>query len=81
MTTLILATGLPAPREVVNAVYERTDGIPLHVEELLAALDDRSRLDGRAIRDAHVPDTIEDAVLARVARLSPDARESHGRAP
>ena len=75
VVTLILATGLPAPREVVNAVYERTDGIPLHVEELLAALDDKSRLDGRAIRDAHVPDTIEDAVLARVARLSPEARE------
>ncbi|HEU0242451.1 MAG TPA: LuxR C-terminal-related transcriptional regulator, partial [Candidatus Limnocylindrales bacterium] len=75
VVTLILATGLPAPREVVNAVYERTDGIPLHVEELLAALDDRARVDGRAIRDAHVPDTIEDAVLARVARLSPEARD------
>ena len=73
--TLILSTGLPAPREVVAAVFERTDGIPLHVEELLAALDDRARMDGRAIRDAHVPDTIEDAVLARVARLSPEARE------
>jgi DNA-binding CsgD family transcriptional regulator/tetratricopeptide (TPR) repeat protein len=75
VVTLILATGLPAPREVVDAVFERTDGIPLHVEELLAALDDRARIDGRAIREAHVPDTIEDAVLARVARLSPDARD------
>ena len=37
VTTLILGTGLPAPRAVVNAVYERTDGIPLHVEELLGA--------------------------------------------
>lgn len=33
MTTLILATGLPAPRDVVDAVFERTDGIPLHIEE------------------------------------------------
>jgi len=24
----------PAPREVASAVFERTDGIPLHVEEL-----------------------------------------------
>ena len=40
VTTLILGTGLPASREVVQAVYERTDGIPLHVEELLAALGD-----------------------------------------
>jgi DNA-binding CsgD family transcriptional regulator len=74
VTTLILATGLPAPREVVNAVHERTNGIPLHIEELLAALGDEARADGRAIREAVVPDTIEDAVLARVGRLSPKAR-------
>ena len=74
VVTLILGTGLPAPREVVNAVYERTDGIPLHIEELLGALDDEARTDGRAIRSAHVPDTIEDAVLARYARLSEDAK-------
>ena len=74
VVTLILGTGLPAPREVSSAVYERTDGIPLHVEELLAALDDEARTDGRAIRSAQVPDTIEDAVLARVMRLSDEAR-------
>jgi DNA-binding CsgD family transcriptional regulator len=55
-------------------VYERTNGIPLHVEELLAALEDVGAVDGRTIRDAHVPDTIEDAVLARYGRLSPEAR-------
>ena len=74
VTTLILGTGLPAPREVVGAVFARTDGIPLHIEELLAALGDAERSDGRAIRDAHVPETIEDAVLARFARLSRDAQ-------
>ncbi len=75
VTTLILGTGLPAPREVVNAVYQRTDGIPLHIEELLGALGEAARSDGRAIRDAVVPDTIEDAIVARAARLSDDARE------
>ena len=74
VTTLILGTGLPAPREVVAAIYERTDGIPLHIEELLAALRDVGAVDRRTIRDAHVPDTIEDAVLARYGRLSPEAR-------
>jgi DNA-binding CsgD family transcriptional regulator len=59
---------------VVSAVYERTDGIPLHVEELLGALGDDARSDGKAIRDAHVPSTIEDAVLARFGRLSEDAK-------
>ena len=74
MTTLILATGLPAPREVAAAVYERTDGIPLHIEELLGALGDEARVDGRAIREATVPPTIEDAVLARFEQLSPEGR-------
>ena len=74
VTTLILGTGLPASREVVAAVYERTNGIPLHIEELLAALGDAGAVDARTIRNAHVPDTIEDAVLARYGRLSPDAQ-------
>jgi DNA-binding CsgD family transcriptional regulator len=73
-TTLILGRDLPVPRDVVEAVHERTNGIPLHIEELLAALDDADRSDGRRIREAHVPDTIGDAVLARLARLSDDAR-------
>ena len=73
-TTLILGGELPAPREVVDAVYERTNGIPLHIEELLAVLDDDALSDGRRIHEAHVPDTIGDAVLARLGRLSDDAR-------
>jgi DNA-binding CsgD family transcriptional regulator/tetratricopeptide (TPR) repeat protein len=75
VTSLILSGDLPAPRDVVEAVHERTNGIPLHIEELLAALDDGARQDGRLIREATVPDTIGDAVLARLGRLSEDARE------
>ncbi|HEU5202687.1 MAG TPA: AAA family ATPase [Candidatus Limnocylindrales bacterium] len=74
VTTLILNTGLPAPREVVTAVYQRSDGIPLHIEELLGALGDDARTDGRAIRNAEVPDTIEDAIVARLSRLSHEAQ-------
>lgn len=73
-TTLILGGELPAPRDVVEAVHERTNGIPLHIEELLAALDEEARFDGRRIRAAHVPDTIGDAVLVRLDRLSDGAR-------
>jgi len=72
VATLILGTGFPAPRDVVDAVHERTNGIPLHIEELLAALG--SAVDGRSIRDAAVPGTIEDTVLARASRLSDEAR-------
>jgi DNA-binding CsgD family transcriptional regulator len=74
VTTLILDTGLPAPREVAEAVYERTDGIPLHIEELLGALGADARANGLAIREATVPDTIEDAVLARLSHRSPEAQ-------
>jgi DNA-binding CsgD family transcriptional regulator/tetratricopeptide (TPR) repeat protein len=74
MTTVMLATGLPAPRTVVDAVFERTDGIPLFIEELLGAIGDEARSDDRAIREASVPATIEDAVLARFARLSAEGR-------
>jgi DNA-binding CsgD family transcriptional regulator len=74
VTTLILDTGLPAPREVAAAVYERTDGIPLHIEELLGALSDDARANGLAIREARVPDTIEDAVLSRLSHRSPEAQ-------
>jgi len=74
MTTMILGTGLPAPREVVDAVYKRTDGVPLHVEELLGALDEAQRTDSRAIREAGVPETLGDAVLQRIGRLSPAAQ-------
>jgi DNA-binding CsgD family transcriptional regulator/tetratricopeptide (TPR) repeat protein len=74
VTTLILDTGLPAPREVAAAVYERTDGVPLHIEELLGALSAEARANGLAIREATVPDTIEDAVLTRLSHRSADAQ-------
>jgi DNA-binding CsgD family transcriptional regulator len=74
VTTLILDSGLPAPREVAAAVYERTDGVPLHIEELLGALSAAARANGLAIREAPVPDTIEDAVLARLSHRTPEAQ-------
>ena len=72
--SLILGGQLPAAREVVEAVHRRTNGIPLHIEELLAALPEGALSDGAQIRDAQVPDTIGDAVLARLARLPVEAR-------
>jgi DNA-binding CsgD family transcriptional regulator/tetratricopeptide (TPR) repeat protein len=74
MTTLILGTGLPAPRDVVDAVHARTDGVPLHVEELCNAFGRERLPDSRAILDAAVPETLEDATLARIGRLSDEAQ-------
>lgn len=73
-TTLILGGDLPAPSDVVDAVFRRTNGIPLHIEELLAALEPEDRAEGQRILQAHVPDTIGDAVLVRLDRLSDEAR-------
>src|SRR3954453_7274127 len=38
MTSALLASDLPAPRDLVDTIQARTDGIPLHIEELLALL-------------------------------------------
>lgn len=53
-------TGATWDVTVLDALYERSDGIPLHVEELIGA-------------GALVPDTLADAVLGRAASLTPDA--------
>ena len=74
MVTLLLDRGLPAPRELVEAVHARSDGLPLHIEELLAAARSAGEVDVAAVREIGVPDTIEDAVLARTARLSAAAQ-------
>jgi DNA-binding CsgD family transcriptional regulator len=74
MTSLILGTGLPAPRDVVDAVHARTNGVPLHVEELCRAIGRERLSDSRAVLDAAVPETLEDAILSRANGLSREAR-------
>src|SRR6516225_4378141 len=69
--------GRPAPAQMVQAIHERSDGIPLHIEELLAAVDEDALTpqSGAAIQAATVPDTLGDAVLSRIrhmARLTRD---------
>jgi DNA-binding CsgD family transcriptional regulator/tetratricopeptide (TPR) repeat protein len=62
----------PAPAQMVQAIHERSDGIPLHIEELLAAIDEDTGTpqSGAAIQAATVPDTLGDAVLSRVRHLA-----------
>jgi predicted ATPase len=68
--------GRPVPAQLVAAIHERTDGIPLHVEEFLAAVDESSLTSqpGAAVAAAAVPDTLSDAVLSRARRLSTPTR-------
>ncbi|BCY14083.1 LuxR family transcriptional regulator [Actinoplanes sp. L3-i22] len=65
LAAAILGEPLAGPR--VSAVFDRSDGIPLHVEEFLAAADG-------------VPDTLADAVLFRAEQLGAAARELAGAA-
>jgi DNA-binding CsgD family transcriptional regulator len=69
MTGAVL--GRAAPASIVAAIHDRSDGIPLHAEELLAAI----RPDLGGIASVPVPDTLADAVLARAAALDPASRE------
>ena len=77
MTAVLLASSLPVPRDLVDAVLDRSDGIPLHVEELLAL----SAAGGRVFpdlgqtvsRSGDVPESVEDVILARLAARSPEA--------
>jgi len=64
--TRILGNGLPAPRDVVDAIYSRTDGVPLHIEELCSVLGRDRLADSRAVQEV--------ATLARIARLSAEAQ-------
>jgi ATP/maltotriose-dependent transcriptional regulator MalT len=68
--------GRPAPAQVVAAIQERSDGIPLHIEELLAAITDEALTPqaNAAVQAAAVPDTLGDAVLSRAQQLSKTAR-------
>jgi DNA-binding CsgD family transcriptional regulator len=76
--TMTSATlGRPVPAQLVAAIHERTDGIPLHVEEFLAAIGENSLTSqpGAAIQAAAVPDTLSDAVLSRARRLTTPTRD------
>jgi DNA-binding CsgD family transcriptional regulator/type II secretory pathway predicted ATPase ExeA len=67
--------GHAPPARVVDAVHDRSDGIPLHVEELLAAAGEpAAELGPGRIPAVPVPDTLADAVLARARALDPPAR-------
>ncbi len=75
MVRQILGLDGPAPSDVVDAIFERTNGIPLHVEELLGVLLEIERPGRDEIRAADVPDTLQEAIHERVRRLSRSARD------
>jgi predicted ATPase len=74
--------GHPLSPAFAAFLHQRTDGVPLAVEEVVRLMHDRAdlvRRDGvwvrRPMADIDVPPTIRDAVLERVSRLAPDAQQ------
>ncbi len=71
---LILGRDEPPSSDMIDALYERTDGNPLHVEELLGVVLDQHRSGRDAVRAADVPDTLDEAVRQRIDDLSDAAQ-------
>ncbi len=69
-------TGAVLPGLLTDTVHQRSDGIPLHIEEFLAFLTASSATGSHPTHPAGmaVPDTLADAVLARAEALSEPAR-------
>ena len=73
------ALGSAPPRELVEAIQQRTRGNPFFVEETLKALVDATAAEGRAptahdLQALKMPQTIRDVVVARLGQLPADAR-------
>jgi DNA-binding NarL/FixJ family response regulator len=63
---------------LVAVIWERSGGVPLFVEALLATLRSRGELepDAAAFGSLPLPETVRDAVVARLARLPPPAQRA-----
>ncbi|MEY9128494.1 adenylate/guanylate cyclase domain-containing protein [Bradyrhizobium yuanmingense] len=76
-----VAGGQTLPTEIVNEIAERTDGVPLFVEELTkAVLETSPQSIARAISFAPlpglaVPATLHASLMARLDRIGPIAKE------
>jgi class 3 adenylate cyclase/tetratricopeptide (TPR) repeat protein len=74
-----VAGGLALPDELLDQIVEKTDGVPLFVEELTKSLLESGALtieEGRYVfagapDDVAVPDTLRDSLMARLDRLGP----------
>ena len=54
----------------VEMIHRRTDGIPLHVEELLGLLAATGSIGPATVESADVPDTLDEAIIGRLDRIS-----------
>jgi DNA-binding CsgD family transcriptional regulator len=66
-----LSPGARVPTRLLRLLHERSGGIPLHLEELVAAVGH-----GGATVAGHVPETLAEAISQRFARVSEPTRRT-----
>ncbi|MFQ5973134.1 MAG: AAA family ATPase [Alphaproteobacteria bacterium] len=74
-----ITRGKPLPREVLDQIIAKTDGVPLFVEELTKTVLESELLEGapdryilkRPLPQLAIPATLRDSLMARLDRLSP----------
>ncbi|MGI9336523.1 MAG: AAA family ATPase [Gammaproteobacteria bacterium] len=74
--------GRPLPVELTRQILDKTDGVPLFVEELtravvetgLASEAQSKSAQGAPLTPLTIPDTLQDSLMARLDRLSPVKR-------
>jgi class 3 adenylate cyclase/predicted ATPase len=65
-----LTGGKTLPREVADQIVDRTDGVPLFIEELTKSVIESGWMTGRGEHLA-IPTTLQASLLARLDRLAP----------
>jgi len=73
-----LAGNAGLPREIVEEIVERADGVPLFVEELTKAVLETRDHDGRVaavLAASAIPASLHASLIARLDRLGPIAKE------
>ena len=70
---LAMTEGRTLPDRMLDQLVERTDGIPLFVEELTRMLMDAGQLEDT--KTSAIPTTLHDSLMARLDRIEPVARK------
>ena len=67
--------GEPLPPAVQEQIWEKSDGVPLFIEEITKSVLEAGLLDALAVGDVQqeisIPDTLQDSLMARLDRLGP----------
>lgn len=73
------AAGVSAlPTDVINALVQRTEGVPLYIEEMTRSVVDSVRDSaalGESVPPLPIPATLNELFLARLDRLTPTSKE------